>query len=450
MAAVADFLDKRAEHIESWKDLVRTDPRRGSIKGDTALDGPYVIAQLRLVIQDPGACNVWSALVDAGLITALCKCAFDFRAMLMHHADGPKLSKAVIEKTSTQLHSPYQPPLEIICNGTISAPKPPTVTEHKIVQDMRTRWDAILQRIWSEPARTLDSEPKMVVERLMIVQLVLQLSLFDASFLDVILKPSDMTIAVIFRNLLYSTGSHDSLLLPRMLLGASRAAGSKTKRTPAQASYAIVPAFVAHLNQVDISQVKFELKFFEVLLTASSKEYRKLVRAICKSYQFWSALANVLRRAENAPTDRQYITVKVLAVYLATTPPALEGREHVDELIHNWVAGGLLDVLEISMGAGVFDTAPGSKLLSNLAVFILNQVPTLTDRTCAALLNGASEQKMLRDALMLHLGRIPDPGSPMWPQAAWQALASLTAAVEDPGACAGRAWRPTRSATCAR
>ena len=195
------------------------------------------------------------------------------------------------------------------------------------------------------------------------------------------MKPTDLTFAVLFRFWMHATTITDarmnlgilhpllqsplpphwkshseknpfppmSELLPRILLGASKTAGSdKKKRTPGQAADAIVSACAAHLEAFSLEDLQFEYNFFHALLRHSEKENRAFVRAVFRSSALWAANAQVMRRS--AASDSRIgegIYIVALTTYsIVALLAKLDGKEFIDALVSNWMSTGLFDVLE--------------------------------------------------------------------------------------------------------
>lgn len=202
---------------------------------------------------------------------------------------------------------------------------------------------------------------------------------------SIILKPSDLTLAVCFRYWLYSTSEWDDIinctlitplldgvgpdhwnryfaehprpdmhaLLPRILLGASRGTGKK-KRTPNQSAEFIVDAFAKHFRQLGPRELLEEIIFFNGLLNATEKEFLPFWRALYRSEPFWTAMAqNVTRYAPlgpNAPKTGHIpegLTMMSLKVYFNVLHgDSRDALNYIDELLCSWFAGGLFDALE--------------------------------------------------------------------------------------------------------
>ncbi|KAH9853680.1 hypothetical protein C2E23DRAFT_776471 [Lenzites betulinus] len=512
MQAPPNFMDHHDERLQRWKDVVRSDPRRAvraltirgfaeSIDGDTAMDSPYILQELRDITKDSTAYKTWANLVNAGVVEALCKCTLNFQAALMQNPKTPKASAAEMKETSQQMRSPYHYPLEVICLRMELAPRPPTSTEKRIVEDMRLYWNAVLERIWSEPSHSLRPELKAVVERLVVAQTLWQLTAIDPSFLEMVTKPGNMTLAVLMRNWLHATVKDDSRMnavvlvaflggtlpsyckkyvdehplpapptvLARILIGASKGTDDskkKVKRTPAlQAAETIISTFARRFKQVELSnEPEFEL-FQKMFRVCREEPHRPFVRALLKSADIWSAMATSLSRAGDVPASAKRLTFGVLSTYLsAITCMEQEGPEFREVAFANWISGGFFEALEAASSADLLNWPPASMVLTNILAAMLKYQPRLSTTTCNALRaelprsrivkrlilvssfapgdpegpGEARSQKIRRGQLEILVGRIPEADNPIWAQCAWQTLASLAFAVEDPGACSRR------------
>lgn len=195
------------------------------------------------------------------------------------------------------------------------------------------------------------------------------------------MKPTDLTFAVLFRYWMHATTITDSrmnlaillpllepplpahwkthlehnpippmnVLLPRILLGASKSAGSdKKKRTPGQAADAIVSASAAHMEVFSLQDVQFEYNFFHGLFDHSRTENRVFLRAVFKSAKFWAANAQVMRRAAEDKTPFGEALYTGAFMTYTTMPHTVDedGKEFIDALTYNWLSAGLFDLLE--------------------------------------------------------------------------------------------------------
>ncbi|EIW61880.1 uncharacterized protein TRAVEDRAFT_70124, partial [Trametes versicolor FP-101664 SS1] len=510
--ATPEYMATHAERIQRWRDVLQSDPRRGvrtltirgmsseSIEGDTALDTPYVIARLGEIVKEKESRDVWVKLVDAGVVNALCKCALNFQAVVMHnpnHNPGHKPTSEEIERASKPPYSPYQAPLEIVCMGIAFAPQPISSTEKKIIADLRLHWNALMTRIWSEPARSLDKSPRAIIERVLVAQLVMTCTSFDASFLEMLLKPGDMTLAVIMRNWMHSTTKSDHtantiiltaflggpllkpwagyiaehpfpaprLVFARILVGASRGAEGTKKRTPVQAADAIISAFTTHFETLEFAELEAEVKFFLKLCVVCAEEHRPFVRAFLKSSKFWAAVASVLRRSKQAPQESQQRMLAFLFLQLyvnGSDTMEKEGREYVDTTIYNWISGGLLGALDDIVD--LLTWPRNAMILTNIVSVIMThiEVATLSTKTLAALRaelprprivkrmivagstvtgdreSEARSRETMRGMKQMLGGGRPDENNGAWLQGVWQLLQSITFAVQDTGACTRR------------
>ena len=198
------------------------------------------------------------------------------------------------------------------------------------------------------------------------------------------MKPTDLTFAVLFRFWMHATTITDarmnlgilhpllqsplpphwkshseknpfppmSELLPRVLLGASKTAGSdKKKRTPGQAADAIVSACAAHLEAFGLEDLQFEYNFFHALFGHCRKENRAFLRAVFKSSKFWAANVHVMRRAaaDKTPLGESIFMGGLMTYTVMPHTVDDDGKEFIDALVYNWLSTGLLDVLEDSV-----------------------------------------------------------------------------------------------------
>ena len=203
---------------------------------------------------------------------------------------------------------------------------------------------------------------------------------------SLIFKPTDLTLAVIFRYWMHSVDRVDtrmnlgillplvepappthwrehfdknptplvSELLPRLFLGASKTAGSdKKKRTPGQTADAVVSTSAAHLENLPLEELKWEYNFFHSLFNHSQVDYRAFNRAVYKSAKFWAANVSVLRRAAKHPgPDKASLYLAALMTFSSMTNIVdQDGKELINVLMYNWLSAGLLDALEETITA---------------------------------------------------------------------------------------------------
>ncbi|PIL36838.1 hypothetical protein GSI_00528 [Ganoderma sinense ZZ0214-1] len=462
-----------------------------TIDGDTMWDTQYVLQQLTPAAADPKS-EMWRRLVDAGLFDALCFCVLNAHGAALVE-DGKKVNQAQVDAQGKKVPSAWALSLQVICTATVYCDNTATATEKTMIEDLRKHWSQMMQRIWSQPFNSLDPISRFgLPERILVAQAAMRLTVLDPSFLRELLKPADLTFAVCFRNWMHSTAREDSLinagfllgfldqrhapqywksytdanplppmkqLLLRILLGASKASGPvQRKRTPQQAAEAIVAATVAHLTVpgVGLPEYELELGFLRTLFTPAKVEYPALPRAMFKSRELWAAAAVVLRKAAEAGTKEAEETY---CDALETFSRCLwsvsrEGNEFADAMVAGWVAGGLFEALEDSIDFLV-------KIRGTTRVFviimstILQCAPRLSAKTQGLLrkhlprhklserlaevfqLTEENESKYKADyatfMTSMQSGTMPDVDNPMWGQAAWETLDSVTELVQATG-----------------
>ncbi|RDX53226.1 hypothetical protein OH76DRAFT_1344118, partial [Lentinus brumalis] len=404
--------------------------------------------------------------------------------------DGNPVSQAEAEKEAKQhMYSPWFIPFQVICAAVLFCGNTVTPTEHRMIEDLRKHWSPMMQRIWTQPMYCLEADQRGVVERAMLAQVPIRLTVLDPSFLGEFLRPSGLTFAVCFRNWIYATARQDvqlnsgllvallsephtpphwsryleshplppmRALLPRIILGASKEAGSTPKkRTPQQAADVIVSSCVRHLQVPDmtLNEQSLELHFLRSLLVPSKKEYLALPRAMFKSVDIWAEAVKVLRRAAEKDTDEaQEAYLDALEVFSGLTGSiAKEGPEVADALATGWAACGLFEALDTSVGNLV-------KIIGVTFTFILmilvDDVIPRTSQQTQGLLRAQFPRPHLASGLAVShietredpmaqqtnfMSRIEatgdlDPGNPIWRQAALEMLGKLTEAIGADGA----------------
>ncbi|TBU32044.1 hypothetical protein BD311DRAFT_775595 [Dichomitus squalens] len=490
-----DLASMHEERTARWKILVTSDPRRAvralaviglnseTIDGDTLWDTQYVLQQLSPLAADPKS-EVWKRLVNAGLFDALCFCVLNAQAAAIVE-DETRVNQAQVDAEGKKLPSPWALSLQIICTATVSCGNTATAVETKMIEDLKKNWGQMMQRIWSQPFNSLDPDVKGVVERILVAQTAMRLTVLDPSFLGELSKPSDLTFAVCFRNWMHSIAREDALinagfllalldhrhipqywksytdvnplppmkvLLPRILLGASKTPGpAQRKRTPQQAAEAIVAATVTHLTypNAGLQEYELELAFLRSLFVHATTEYPALPRAMFKSPDLWAATALVLRRAAEAGTqDAEGTYLDALETFSRCTFAVnKEGNEFADAMIAGWLEGGLFEAFEDTLDFFVKIRGATSVFVVIMSA-ILQCSPKLSAKTQALLRthlprqrlserlaeefghDGKDQTKYQADyaafTASMQSGTLPDVDNPMWGQAAWETLDSVT------------------------
>ncbi|KAJ8487504.1 hypothetical protein ONZ51_g4133 [Trametes cubensis] len=441
---------------------------------------------------------VWKKLADARLFAALC--AIHFRVSFMA-GSSVKLTERQKKAHMKALPSPWYEPLAIICTAALQGPMRPTKTERTMIEEIKEQWSAVMQRIWSEPGKSLDNDPSAVFERAIVAQIVMKLSTLNPSFLQVIFKPEDLTLAVCFRfwahaivqedlvlnNTLFLTllkpelaspwkrylATHpppaSQVILSRMLLGASEEVGAQEQRTPSQTAEIVVDAFANHLaiDRMPLAIVGQEVELFMAIWTLAETEFPEFPRAVCKADRFWAAIPPIVRRSllSRQHEDRA-VGVNALRLYLQTMYYTNEAEaELADAIIYGWVTGGLFDMLDEMMEA-ILVQVEGPMAIALIMTTITSAYPKLSAKTRTALraqlprtgavwrivkfglLRGvnSNERQCLRDYASFSSGRaIQNPYNPLWHQGAWETLASLGWKVRGSRFCSRRGCK--RAAT---
>ncbi|KAI9067646.1 hypothetical protein FKP32DRAFT_1563335 [Trametes sanguinea] len=500
-----DYLDQHEERVARWKTLLKTDPRRvvrvltstgwatETIDGDTAWDAPYIIEHLKDASLRPQSA-VWKGLVDAGVFAALCKCATTFRPAYMAGSNAPVPTEEEKAAHNKEMASPWYMPLAIICTAAVNCAAPPTHSEHRMIEDLKQNWSPIVQRIWSEPANSLEPDDDAAIERAVVGQIVVRLSSLDPTFLETVLKPTDLTLAVCFRNWTHATKRDDTVinntviltllqpdlpspwerylaehpppspshLLPRVILGASKKAGAQKKRTPAQVADSIASSSAKHLAspRMPLSGALQEITLLREFWSIARREFVPFARAVAKCGQLWTALAQIVRRAARATDsyDRKAVTRALMFYTDMSFYVSGDGTDFADDMIFNWVSGGLFDALDESVEC-ILHHEDGPKLLTLIATTIDGTFSALSERTRAVLRsqlprtgmlwkifkaslasgdNNSAEQYAESHAA-LGRGAVPDGRNPVWRQGAWEMFGVIAAKARGADRCARRA-----------
>ncbi|KAI0332506.1 hypothetical protein GY45DRAFT_1360266 [Cubamyces sp. BRFM 1775] len=488
---------------QKWSKLIKNDPRRvcralsltsptgETVEGDTFDDIPLIFDNL-LPVARVSTEKTWKGLVEAGIVTALCKWAINTEQlitkayMFMNDQGVAELSQEAMDYARDNAPGPYTPALEVLCNAAVSCAVPPTSTEQKMIEELKKNWPTMMQRIWSDPSLTLEpgSDPRRMRERVIVAQIAHRIAFVDPTFLDVILKPSDLTLAVAFRYWLYSTDTYDAMangslispllgtgmpkhweehlkehpppelhaLLPRILLGSSRGT-EKKKRTPNQAAEFIVSVFADHFRRLSGRFLMEEIILF-IGLFAATESYAPLCRAVFRSEALWTAFANVIKRNANPGSTTtegpppQSIALQVLSLYIDVARVA-EKQGCIDTLVYSWLAGGLFDALDAAI-ATIIQSARGPVLMSLLLMALDSNLTKLSPKTRKKLKSELPRPITMVGLILLATKGNPeldlfimtfsgadqiieqapmekrDPRHPVWMLAPWQVLHRIT------------------------
>ncbi|KAH9853681.1 hypothetical protein C2E23DRAFT_820215 [Lenzites betulinus] len=514
---IKDYEGYANSQSQKWAELIKSDPRRASralllntptaesIEGDTFNDLPMLFQELIKASGD-AATKTWKGLVDGGIITSLCKCAINnelilaFANVVIDDNGTAEVSQEGLESAQENAPAPYSTALEVLCNALVSCVIPPTSTELKTVEEIKKHWSTIMQRLWSDPAKTLEPTPRpspRVRERAVVGQMVHCLTLIDPTFIEVILKPSDLTLPVAFRYWMYSTEEYDSsinttimapllgaemgptnwkvyfvehplpdphALMPRFLLGASRGTGKK-KRSPNQCAELIVKAFAEHFRRLPGRQLNEEIVWFVALHDNAMKEFPLFCRVLYKSEAFWSATANIIERyatfGPDAPTMGPVpdgLAMGAFGLYFEVLRNP-EFDNVTEDLVYCWLAGGLFSALEAAIDI-IVRSGRGPMFLCTLLSMLDANLAKFSVRTRAKLRSELPRSSMMRHLILLatkgnedvkqvlavlaesqrpRRTTLPlyDPRHPMWAASPWQLLLRITNSL--------RPWRGTCS-----
>ncbi|KAI0676944.1 hypothetical protein C8Q78DRAFT_56044 [Trametes maxima] len=419
----------------------------GKTKSNAGGDTPYILDQLWRVLDDSEGA-VWTGLMAAGIVPALCRCALFYHPPAK--APGEKAHKAAQCEAHCSHHddetdSPWYRPLVLI-SGALSryADSPADIDSAagaRAAADIKSSWSKIMQRIWSEPGENISATPKAVSERAVVALIMLSLSKIDPSFTEMIYKPADLTLAVCFRNwvlarakdvmpnvrLLYTLLSAEILpgskqakdatasppsssheLLTRMISGATKAAGAQKKRTPAQTAEAIVTAFAAQLTMqsITLEDTGLVVLFLHAFWATAKTSFTPFARAAYGSKALWVALPEVMRiAAEEGEEEDHLVAIYALEVYWeAMSPSEKDWPEFVDSMVQGWVSGGLFDALEESLDI-IVEHKNGPMLLTFVLTTMYVAHPRLNPKTRTAFYT-----QLPRTGLLLRLIQAARPG----------------------------------------
>ncbi|KAI0722981.1 hypothetical protein C8Q76DRAFT_721168 [Earliella scabrosa] len=420
------FLNYQAALKKKWADVAKNDPRRKTVEGDEFSEIPLLFEELG-TLSKQSTSKTWKGLVNAGIITALCKFALNSTGFITYapftrKEDGTlELSEESIKWAADHAPSPFFPAISLICNAAVSCAIPPTSTEIKMIEELKKQWSTLMQKFWSDPAQSLEAEnPSRVRERAVVAQIIHLLAHVDPFFLEPIFKPADLTLPVIFRNWLYATAEYDSEVnatflaplldndesrdwkdwtpymkehplpdigtrLQRILLGATKGPDKK-KRTPNQAAEFIVSSFARHFRTSKGLNLGRNLELFSRLLAASEGQNIQIFRATYKSEALWTSLMQILKR--NALNSSGPPRMTSLAMHEAMSVLHLshtirykpEYQEHVDILIYNWLTAGLFDALDAVLPA-IMNSTTGPMFVSFILTMIHMNLPKLSTKT---------------------------------------------------------------------
>ncbi|KAI0356556.1 hypothetical protein OH77DRAFT_1401044 [Trametes cingulata] len=507
-------------HSARWKELLKSDPRRAvralqltglsaeSVEGDTAWDAVPVIEALQDVSCDPQG-QVWKRLVRAGVVGALCQCVIKFgRVTVQHDPAAPPPSKETISEMNRELNSAWYGPLAIICCAFLKCAVPPTPTEQRMVEDLKTHWREVTDRIWHDPANSLTENRRAVLERAVLAQIVMRVTCIDPSLLNIIADPADKTLAICMRNWLHASAREDCVMNASLLLlmldpdehlpsrwrahfdshplppahtllssiladvrSAPGEGGQET--TPEQIVQAIVNAATRHLpkpaDQFGLPDVFLELEFLRTLLRLGTKgACPALPRAAYKSEPLWLAITCVMRRAAREKAGRRHdhnVFILALNIFSGTLQPIqMENAECANAMIRGWVIAGLLD--ELDEFSSVLIHEPSGPLNLTMSLYTIKAcIPKLSSETLTMLRSQFPRPGMIFQLLISstmtqeegdsHHKVFISPGgflraeNPMWKQGAWQTLDDIAQTVALPGECSNRGCtKPAHGPTC--
>ncbi|KAM5535715.1 hypothetical protein V8D89_010702 [Ganoderma adspersum] len=425
---IQDIVSKHEERLVRWRVLVRTDPRRAvramkivgfsneTVDGGTMWDAPYVMENLISLSKDPQS-EAWKRLVDAGVFTGLSFTVLNCASMMA--TDGETcVTQEQVEAKGQLRPSAWSIPLRVIfhaagyCRGV-------TATENKMVADLRHKWGDMMQRVWSRPMYSLLQTGDRSLERALVAQIAMRLTVLDPSFVGLsssLAKPSDFTLTVCFRNWMHATTpwdmqwnsrlirgfldqghvsdywksyleSHPLPALRHLLLRVVRGAtvyvepGPKERRrNPQQAAEAIVDAFVSHLmmDEAELHDLEDELDFFRALFIPSKTDYRALLKAIAQSTTVCPALVHVMRRAYQDEAEQTYGSA--MQMFFNMLHPLKQNLEFTDVVIAHWATSGLFGVLEES-SEFLLSVNPGPMTFTLLMGVVQQSIPRLSPKT---------------------------------------------------------------------
>ncbi|KAI0370195.1 hypothetical protein BV20DRAFT_1019186 [Pilatotrama ljubarskyi] len=504
--AAEDFVSGHAGRSTRWKGLLNSDPRRAvralqltgfsaeSVEGDTAWDATYIVEALQDVSRSSQG-DVWRRLVQAGVVSALCQCIVKFgQVAIQHDPAATPPSEEMIGQMHREVHSAWYGPLAIICCALVNCTLPPTPTEKRMVEDLRLHWRAVTDRIWNDPANSLTENGWAVLERAALAQIVMRVTCIDPSFLDIVVDPPDVTLAICMRNWIHATAREDcvintSLLLPLLdpdhhlpsfwrthfdahplppthtllfAIFARSKDASAEGNSPEQISEAVVNAAARHLSMptdaFGLPETFLELDFLRTLMENGTKgPCPALPRAAYKSAPLWSGTTHAIRRAAREKARRRQdnnVFILSLNILSATLQPIQEGdAEYADAMIHGWATAGLLDALDELLGVLIAEPS-GPLNLTMIFYTIKACIPKLSPVTLAALRSQFPRPGMMFRLLISstmtpeederHYAEFtsrqgfPRADNPMWKQGAWQTLDEVAVTVALPGECARR------------
>ncbi|KAF5384489.1 hypothetical protein D9757_006432 [Collybiopsis confluens] len=140
----------------------------------------------------------WEDLVNAGAVEALCRNVCELKADTM----------------AEDAMSSYYPPFVMLYfaamgvrpnQGSESDIDSLPETDKRVLNVIKNNWREMMNRWWNEPQNTLKDSNEHEPERLVVSRLLGHLLIHDSSVYEIILDPSDNTLALISRHWAHST-----------------------------------------------------------------------------------------------------------------------------------------------------------------------------------------------------------------------------------------------------
>ncbi|EIM81034.1 uncharacterized protein STEHIDRAFT_150106 [Stereum hirsutum FP-91666 SS1] len=176
--------------------------------GDTVDDLPGLINALK-ELADAGGSS-WDKLVFAGMVGHLCK------AILWLHRDEFRYGEHTSGQQQQHRHMAlcdFTPALGILVAGAFRLRPPLSLSQQRFVQEIKEHWSWITRRLWTDPQNSLRPEQPHIGERADFARMLLAIVLVDPTLLSIIDNPGDLTVPILSRMLVYTSGLSDFLSL---------------------------------------------------------------------------------------------------------------------------------------------------------------------------------------------------------------------------------------------
>ena len=123
--------------------------------GDIGGDIPTVLQAISEVSRDLSLkkprypATAWEALVEAGVVDALCACVADTKLLVNGSPASPKVpgSSAPSGMPSMPAPSPWAPALQILAYAAVAMNETPKLTDKSVIRALKMHWPTMVTRV---------------------------------------------------------------------------------------------------------------------------------------------------------------------------------------------------------------------------------------------------------------------------------------------------------------